>query len=273
MTQMLLFPDPRPLVERLGLGFFRAVPECPGVYLMRDGEDTVLYVGKAKNLRKRLGSYRIANPDRMPRRHLKMLRVVQRIELMPCADEICALAQESRLLRTLRPPFNRAGTWPASPRFFAWRSWDGCLELTITQATEPGWHHFGPLGANAIHLRASFARLLWCAFHPETGLAGLPEGWFWGRHGEICNVPFGNAKLANLESPVVLLKSFFAGSPAEFNEWILNRTASWTHSFDLAVRDADLETLDRFAKRKQGSQAITSEPVENPGPDQSSQPN
>ena len=47
MTQMLLFPDPRPLVERLGAEFFRQAPERPGVYLMRDAADTVLYVGKA----------------------------------------------------------------------------------------------------------------------------------------------------------------------------------------------------------------------------------
>jgi excinuclease ABC subunit C len=62
-------------------------PESPGVYLMRDTADSVLYVGKAKNLRKRLGSYRVANPDRMPRRHLRMLRAVARIECQECPDE------------------------------------------------------------------------------------------------------------------------------------------------------------------------------------------
>ena len=55
MPQLLLFPDPRPLVERLGADFFRQAPNHPGVYLMRDASDTVLYVGKAKSLRKRLG--------------------------------------------------------------------------------------------------------------------------------------------------------------------------------------------------------------------------
>jgi len=107
-AQQLLFPDPQPLVERLGCEFFRQLPECPGVYLMRDACGTILYVGKAKNLRKRLTSYRVANPDRMPRRHLRLLRTVARIELEECPDESTALARESELLRAVRPRFNRA---------------------------------------------------------------------------------------------------------------------------------------------------------------------
>ncbi len=80
MAQMLLFPDPRPLVERLGADFFRRAPDHPGVYLMRDASDTVLYIGKAKSLRKRLASYRVANPERMRRRHLRLLHAVVRNE-------------------------------------------------------------------------------------------------------------------------------------------------------------------------------------------------
>jgi excinuclease UvrABC nuclease subunit len=41
---------------------------------MRNGTGAVLYVGKAKNLRQRLGSYRVANPERVPRRHLRLMR-------------------------------------------------------------------------------------------------------------------------------------------------------------------------------------------------------
>ena len=91
--------------------FLPKLPHSPGVYLMRDCNDAVLYVGKAKNLRNRLASYRVANPDRRPRRQLRLLRVVARIEIEQTADEKSALARESQLLRTLRPRFNRAGTW------------------------------------------------------------------------------------------------------------------------------------------------------------------
>ena len=102
MGQMLLLRDPRPLDERLGRKFFRKAPKRAGVYLMRDAADEVLYVGKAKNLQQRLGNYRIANPDRMPRRHLRMLRRVARIELQFCPGESAALKHESKLIRALR---------------------------------------------------------------------------------------------------------------------------------------------------------------------------
>ena len=132
-SQTLLFPDPRPLVERLGQDFFRQLTERPGVYMMQDANGLVLYVGKAKNLRQRLGYYRVANPDRLGRRHLRLLRQVVQIELHECADEVAALAKEAKLLRELKPKFNRAGVWPGTPRFLVWRVAERTLELAIAQ--------------------------------------------------------------------------------------------------------------------------------------------
>jgi hypothetical protein len=45
MGQLLLIPDPRPLDQRLGRKFFRQAPRRPGVYLMKDARNNVLYVG------------------------------------------------------------------------------------------------------------------------------------------------------------------------------------------------------------------------------------
>lgn len=60
--QLRLFPAPKPLVERLGVDFLRRVPDAPGVYLMADEFERLLYVGKAKSLRARLNSYRHVHP-------------------------------------------------------------------------------------------------------------------------------------------------------------------------------------------------------------------
>src|SRR5580700_1294267 len=103
MAQVLLFPDPKPLDERLGPKFFRKAPRRPGVYLMKDEQGKVLYVGKAKDLKQRLNNYRLANPNRMARRHLRMVREVSRIEFQFCPSEAAALRRESALLRSLKP--------------------------------------------------------------------------------------------------------------------------------------------------------------------------
>src|SRR5580692_2583248 len=107
--QLWLFPPPKPLVERLGEEFFRALPSGPGVYYMCGEGEGVLYVGKARNLRKRLSSYRVANPERFPRRTIRLLHEVRRIELIVCASEVSARFREEELIGSLLPKFNRAG--------------------------------------------------------------------------------------------------------------------------------------------------------------------
>ena len=236
---MLLFPDPRPLVDRLGREFFRAVPETPGVYLMRDAADAVLYVGKAKNLRKRLGSYRVANPDRMPRRHLRLLRAVVRIELLECLDETSALARESELLLSLRPRFNRAGTWRTTPRFLVWKRIDETLGLAVTESPETGWEVFGPLGSVAPSLRKVSARLLWCALHPEAGPSRMPAGWASGRFEPTAWIEAGSLAVEAAES----LQKLFSSRPETFIEWVRAKLPDGLHLFDRSAIEADLEFL------------------------------
>jgi len=49
--QQFLFEPEKPLVKSLGKKFFKRIPKRPGVYLMRDAEENIIYVGKAKNLK------------------------------------------------------------------------------------------------------------------------------------------------------------------------------------------------------------------------------
>ena len=120
-SQQLLFAPEKPLVRRLGKRFFQKIPRQAGVYKMHDAAGKVVYVGKAKDLRQRLANYRVAHPERLGRRHLKLLQAVTRIEFDFCANESAALKHEAKLIRELRPKFNRAGVWQARPRFLAWR--------------------------------------------------------------------------------------------------------------------------------------------------------
>jgi DNA polymerase III subunit epsilon len=131
--QLWLFPPPKPLVERFGKEFFHQLPEQPGVYLFCGEREGVLYVGSAKNLKKRLAAYRVSNPERFPRRIIRLLNEVRRIEFDVCASEATARHREEELICTLLPKFNRAGkVWPRS-------SWDCVDPLKLTMFSDDGW--------------------------------------------------------------------------------------------------------------------------------------
>jgi predicted GIY-YIG superfamily endonuclease len=235
--QQLLFPDPRPLVERLGREFFRQLPETAGVYLMRDASDQILYIGKAKNLRKRLGSYRVANPDRMAPRHLRLLRAVTHIEIQECASESCALAREAELLRTLRPKFNRSGTWVPPVRHLAWRLGNGDISLAVLDSSSDGWRIEKPRGMAARTIRAVLARLLWLSVHPHLGFQALPVGWADGdlAHETIIDCgPMAQSVASNLER-------LFLGAGEEFCQWIQAQVPTDLHHFEKSWIETDLQ--------------------------------
>src|SRR5690349_14894944 len=97
----------KPLVERFGHDFFKAAPREPGVYVMR-GRERILYIGQSKNLRTRLAYYKNANPDRMPRRLVRLVHQVEQISWECCVSAEAARQRELELLRLHRPKFNRA---------------------------------------------------------------------------------------------------------------------------------------------------------------------
>lgn len=85
----------------------RDVPHKPGVYLMRDRFHRVIYVGKARNLRKRVGQY--FTPSRIMRSDLKTRALLDSIwdfEWHTVASEPEALLLEGRLIKEFRPRYN-----------------------------------------------------------------------------------------------------------------------------------------------------------------------
>jgi predicted GIY-YIG superfamily endonuclease len=256
VSQALLFPDPKPLVMRLGVDFFRQLPRCPGVYLMRDARENVLYVGKAKNLRQRLYSYRVANPDRLGRRHLRLLRQVARIEWRLCRDETAALAQEAELLRSIRPKFNRAGVWPVKSRTLLWR-WNGselCLKVGegSTDEIEAGWRCVGPV-KGARWLRLTLARVLWLAVNRETGVRNLPAGWHQGRIDTKAAIPCGELR----DEVAVLMGSLNNIGIEPLVQWVRQRVGETLPPFEAVWLDAELESLDGFRLDRIGQPSPT----------------
>jgi excinuclease ABC subunit C len=83
----------------------RLAPTSPGVYRMLNAANDVLYVGKAKNVRKRLTSYARVNAPQ-PARILRMIAATVTVEIISTSTETEALLLEANLIKQLRPRFN-----------------------------------------------------------------------------------------------------------------------------------------------------------------------
>lgn len=83
------------------------LPKKPGVYIMRDTHDEIVYVGKAKNLRNRVSSY-YSQPIGMTRKMDGLIENVRRIDHHVVGSEIEALLLESQLIHRYQPRYNVA---------------------------------------------------------------------------------------------------------------------------------------------------------------------
>lgn len=251
--QQWLFAPAQPLVERLGKQFFRKVPPQPGVYFMRDATGVVVYVGKAKNLRQRLRSYRVANPERMLRRHLRLVQEVARIDLDLCRNESTALVHEARLLRRLKPRFNRAGVWPSKAQFLIWRFADQAAQFSVREIPPLGWERFGSLGGYAPRLLGSVVRLLWLALNPQAGFSRLPHGWAQHRLALPVTIDCGSREAEVRQA----LENLYWGQPEEFSTWLLAFTKADLPAFERAAMQADMEEIENFTANYRNSRAAS----------------
>ena len=85
-------------------GELKTLSSDPGVYRMLNGVGEVLYVGKARNLGRRVGSY--AQPNRLSNRIMRMVSETEKLEVIVTKSEIEALLLESNLIKKMKPRYN-----------------------------------------------------------------------------------------------------------------------------------------------------------------------
>ena len=82
----------------------KTLPDQPGVYRMLNDKSAVLYVGKARNLIRRVSNY--TQPNRLSNRILRMVSETEKLEVIVTKSEIEALLLESNLIKKMQPRYN-----------------------------------------------------------------------------------------------------------------------------------------------------------------------
>ncbi len=172
--QLKLFHIENPLSVRLGSAFFRSLPAAPGVYFFYGQAGELLYIGQSSDLRARIGSYRHVTPEKNPKRTLRLVHRIARIEWQECGTAVDAIELEAKLLLEHRPPFNRAGVWQGPPWWLKIEVTADRLVLELSR-DEGGT---GPHPSGFRHVVGSLVRCLYRAASPTVALSAYPHGIF-----------------------------------------------------------------------------------------------
>jgi predicted GIY-YIG superfamily endonuclease len=113
-----------------------SLPPSPGIYRFYNGANQLIYVGKAKNLRRRLAQYKNAKRCKAHAKMRKIIREAKRLEHEVCADEFQALCLETQWIQKHRPKWNVVGAFFFLYPMVGLRAEGGHLYLCYTTTPE-----------------------------------------------------------------------------------------------------------------------------------------
>ncbi len=160
----------------------RSFPHTPGVYLMKDAAGRVIYVGKAKDLRNRAGSYfhKAAAEDA---RTAQLVQEIRDIDYLEAESEVDALLVEARLVKDIQPKFNTDLKDDKTFPYLEIHTREDFPRVEITRQPEPrGTKLYGPF-ANVSGLRGAL-QVLQKIFRFRTcslDIDETDERWRWFR--------------------------------------------------------------------------------------------
>lgn len=254
-SQLQLLPAVKPLLERFGHDFFRLVPGAPGVYVMTGEDGLVLYVGQSGHLRHRLNQYKNLQPDRAPRKLVRLAVAVREITWEVTPSAAAARLRENELLRKHKPRFNRINTRPEIYCYLDLEKAtdsEAVLRFTMDAATAPQGERFGAFKSpgSARWLLATLQRLAWIGSHPGVDLARAPLEITARKSPVECRLKLGpdGSTTSHDGVPWRLLRGFFTGESNGLVEWFRTRTEPFAAlgKFQADMLAGELEMLSGF---------------------------
>lgn len=119
------------------------LPDLPGVYLMKDEDDNIIYVGKAKNLKNRVRSY-FTNDSTKSMKVIKMVEKIDHFDYIIVENEVEALVLESNFIKEHRPHYNILLRDDKQYPFIMLTNEDFPRLEKVRQVKDDGNEYFGP---------------------------------------------------------------------------------------------------------------------------------
>ncbi len=258
MSQIQLIP-PQPLLEeRLGKDFFDEIPQKPGVYRFYDARGRLLYVGKAKNLRRRLFSYKRAKAGKVSRKVSEMIGQIASFEIVETGTERDAQLLENRMIRGERPPYNHANKQPETYYFvYLYPSYEGLefrLAMRIHEETDEAcWHGCFKGHAPVRQSLGCLLRLLWMAEYDTQNPMYLPVQLTRNLTPMRFRLPWHKGDSAARQNSVPeMLESWIKGESCEILDWFVVQIECGKRlmPFQVLHLEYHLECLKRFYDHK-----------------------
>ena len=149
--------------RKFGAEFLESLPGFPGVYLVYNLKDELIYVGKAKNLKRRLSQYRNTVRRKKHRRMRGIVKEAARIEIQCAETHLDACLTETKLIQKHRPHWNIVGAYSFLYPLIGIRSANSNIEFCMTTTPEavlkecPGFEFHGAFRSRRITGDAFFA--------------------------------------------------------------------------------------------------------------------
>lgn len=126
------------------LNKLKTLPSSPGVYLMKDSQGSIIYVGKSKNLKSRVHSY--FQNSKNQRKVEKLVKHLKDLDYIETDTEFEALLLECKLIKEIQPLYNRLMKNPTSYTYVRFNLQDGTDRIKITNTLDEndGNLYFGP---------------------------------------------------------------------------------------------------------------------------------
>ncbi len=226
------------------------LPTSPGVYIFKDATDSVIYVGKAKNVRSRVASYFTRSGDGRPK-IAELRERVRQIDFIVTGSETEALVLEANLIKRHRPRFNASLKDDKSYPYIVVTTGDEYPRVFATRAAhDPRHRYFGPFpSAGSVHATLDVLNKTF----PFRKCRG-PEP------GRRSGVPCLNYHIGRSAAPCIgaVSKQDYDGIIADVISFLEGRVDGLIREREAAMREAARDTdFERAAKLRDEISALT----------------